>query len=52
LLAPPIISQDVNLLTKLLSLSIYPTEKDKEIITANGSPSGTATTIIATPTIK
>lgn len=51
LLAPPIVSQDDSFLTKLLSTSIFYTEYASEIITARGSPSGTATTTIATPTM-
>lgn len=52
LLAPPIISQEDNLFTKFWSSSIRPTENERDIITAKGRPSGTATTMITTPTIK
>lgn len=48
LVAPPIISQLANYLTKLFSSFIFPTEKARAIDTAKGSPSGTATTTIVT----
>lgn len=47
ILAPPIVSQAYNLLTKFLSLAILLTEKAKANVTAKGSPSGIATTKIA-----
>jgi hypothetical protein len=46
--APPIISQLANYLTKLFSSFILPTEKANAIETAKGNPSGTATTTIVT----
>ena len=46
------ISQADKCLTKLFSSFILPTEYANEIVTANGNPSGIATTIIVTPTIK
>jgi len=51
LFAPPIISQDDIFLTKLLSMSILEIEYAKDIITAKGRPSGTATTTIVIPTM-
>jgi hypothetical protein len=51
LFAPPMISQDDIFFTKLLSISIFEIEYAKEIMTAKGRPSGTATTIMVIPTI-
>lgn len=51
-LHPPIISQLDNYLTKLLSSFILLTLNAKLIVTAKGSPSGTATTIIVTAIIN
>lgn len=44
--ALPIVSDDAILLTRLLSFCIYLLEKESEIVTARGRPSGIATTII------
>lgn len=43
--APPIVSQAANFLTKLLSFNILLVEYAKDSVTANGNPSGIATTI-------
>jgi len=43
--APPIVSQAANFLTKLLSFNILLVEYAKDRVTANGNPSGMATTI-------
>lgn len=51
-MAPPIISQEESSLTRLFSSFILFTEKASAIVTASGSPSGTATTIIVTATRK
>ena len=50
--APPIVSQAYNCLTKFLSSNILSAENAKERVTANGSPSGIAITIIAIAIIK
>lgn len=50
--APPIVSQDANFLTKQFYDNIFLTENAKDNVTANGSPSGTATTTIAIDSIK
>mmetsp|Transcript_211 Transcript_211/g.230 ORF Transcript_211/g.230 Transcript_211/m.230 type:complete len:214 (+) Transcript_211:727-1368(+) len=42
--APPMVSQAANTRTKLLSFIIFFIEYAKEIVTASGKPSGTATT--------
>jgi hypothetical protein len=42
--APPIVSADAILRTRLLSFYIFALEKLNEIVTARGSPSGMATT--------
>lgn len=52
LLAPPIVSQASIFLTKFWSLSIFLTEKANDKVTANGNPSGMATTITVTAKIK
>jgi ribosomal protein L14 len=52
LLAPPIISQAAKVFTRFYSFFILFTEKASVIVTARGSPSGTATTMIVTPIIK
>ena len=44
-LAPPMVSEAWSFLTKLFSSFIFITENAREIVTARGSPSGTATTI-------
>lgn len=51
-LAPPIVSHALSHLTKLFSSFILPTEYANAMVTASGKPSGTATTIIVTATIK
>jgi len=43
--APPIVSEEASFLTKLLSSLILALEKDREMVTASGRPSGIATTI-------
>ena len=45
------ISQDDIFLTKLLSRSIFEIEYAKDIMTAKGNPSGTATTTMVIPTM-
>lgn len=50
--APPIISQEASYFTRLFSSFILFTLKANEIVTASGSPSGTATTIIVTAIMK
>ena len=50
--APPIVSADERVLTKLFSFYIFLEAKLKEIVTAKGSPSGMATTITVTAIIK
>jgi hypothetical protein len=50
--APPIVSDASNFLTRLFSYFIFITEKAREIVTASGSPSGTATTMTVIPIIK
>ena len=52
ILAPPIVSQAYNFLTKLLSSIILPTETARERVTARGRPSGIATTKIVIAMIK
>lgn len=52
LLAPPIVSQASIFLTKFWSLSIFLTEKAKEMVTDRGSPSGMATTTTMIPIMK
>jgi hypothetical protein len=52
LLAPPIVSHAYNFLTKLLSLSIFLTEKASDRVTAKGNPSGIATTTTVNDKIK
>jgi len=44
LFAPPIVSHASNLRTKLLSFNIFFIEKARDKVTANGKPSGIATT--------
>jgi hypothetical protein len=51
-LAPPIVSEDCNFLTRLFSFFIFMTEKANERVTARGSPSGTAMTITVIPVMK
>lgn len=46
------ISQDAKFFTKFYSSFIFPTEYARAIVTANGNPSGTATTIIVTAIIN
>lgn len=46
--APPIVSQACKYLTKLFSYLIFPTLYARAIVTANGRPSGTATTMMLT----
>ena len=43
--APPMVSEEASLRTKLLSFLIWAEEKLKEMVTASGRPSGMATTI-------
>merc|ERR1719272_1241684 len=43
--APPIVSADERVLTRLFSFCIFLEAKLREMVTANGSPSGIATTI-------
>lgn len=50
--ALPMISQHYRCLTRLFSSFILLTEKASEIVTAKGSPSGTATTMIVTEVKK
>lgn len=50
--APPIVSDACNFLTRLFSLYILLTENAKLIVTARGSPSGTATTTTVIAIIK
>ena len=50
--APPIISQEESYLTKLFSSFILFTLQANDILTAKGSPSGIATTIIVTAVMK
>ena len=50
--APPIVSLASNLLTRLFSFFIYMTEYAREMVTASGSPSGTATTMTVIERIK
>jgi hypothetical protein len=50
--APPIVSQACIFLTRLLSSSIFFTEYARERVTANGKPSGMATTITVIPIMK
>lgn len=52
LLAPPIVSQAYIFLTKFWSTSIFLTENANERVTANGSPSGIATTMTVIARIK
>lgn len=52
LFAPPIVSQASSFLTKLLSFNIFLIEKAKDKVTANGSPSGIATTTTVKAKIK
>ena len=51
-LAFPIVSEACNFLTRLCYLAIAPTEKASEMVTARGSPSGTATTTTVRPMMK
>ena len=44
--APPIVSQELSYLTKLLRFRICALETLRDIVTARGNPSGIATTII------
>ena len=50
--APPIVSDASSLLTKFCSSFIFMTEYASDIVTAKGSPSGTATTTTVIPIIK
>lgn len=50
--APPIVSLASNLLTRLFSFFICITEYAREMVTASGSPSGTATTMTVIERIK
>ncbi|ANB11089.1 hypothetical protein AWJ20_3885 [Sugiyamaella lignohabitans] len=50
--APPIVSQDFNTRTRLLSLTIRVVANARARVTANGRPSGTATTTIVTAVMK
>lgn len=43
--APPMVSEEANLRTRLFNFLIWAEEKDREIVTASGRPSGIATTI-------
>jgi hypothetical protein len=43
--APPIVSEEANFLTRLLSFFIAALEKLSDMVTARGRPSGIATTI-------
>ena len=52
MLAPPIVSQACNYLTKFLSSIIFPTETARDRVTARGKPSGIATTKIVIAIIK
>lgn len=49
---PPMVSEAWSFLTKLFSFFIYMTEKAREIVTARGSPSGTATTTTVIDVMK
>jgi hypothetical protein len=51
-LAPPIVSEASSFLTKLFSNFIFITEYAREIVTARGRPSGTATTITVMAMIR
>lgn len=51
-LAPPMVSQASIFLTKLLSSSIFLTEKARDKVTDRGRPSGIATTITVIPRMK
>ena len=51
-LAPPMVSDASSFLTKLFSFFIFMTEKASEMVTARGSPSGTATTMTVIEIIK
>ena len=48
----PIVSHASSTLIKLLSFIIFCVEYARESVTANGRPSGTATTTMVTPMIK
>jgi hypothetical protein len=50
-LAPPIVSEASSFLTRLFSFFIFMTEKAREMVTASGRPSGTATTMTVTAMI-
>jgi hypothetical protein len=50
--ALPIVSQARNTLTRLFSFSIFVVAKAKANVTARGRPSGTATTMMVTATIR
>eukprot|EP00659_Diplonema_papillatum_P004087 gene4086-biopygen4022 len=50
--APPMVSHAARCLTKFLSVSICFIEYAREIVTESGSPSGTATTTIATAVVS
>ena len=43
--APPMVSEEANFLTRLLSFFMAALEKLSEMVTARGRPSGIATTI-------
>lgn len=43
--APPMVSEEANFLTRLLSFFMAALEKLNEMVTARGRPSGMATTI-------
>lgn len=50
--APPIVSQAANTRTKLLSFIIFFMLYARDMVTAKGRPSGTATTTMVTPKMK
>mmetsp|Transcript_4769 Transcript_4769/g.13708 ORF Transcript_4769/g.13708 Transcript_4769/m.13708 type:complete len:259 (+) Transcript_4769:3629-4405(+) len=50
--APPMVSQAASTRTKLLSFIIFFMEKAREMVTAKGRPSGTATTRMVTAKMK
>jgi len=50
--APPIVSHACNFRTRFLSYNIFITEYANDNVTANGRPSGIATTITTIPIIK
>jgi len=43
--APPMVSEEANFLTRLFNFFMAALEKEREIVTARGRPSGIATTI-------